>query len=49
MTHAEQLLAEIIGTLQGLEIIMEIAEGESLDNLCMLYTSAYMLKLRTMR
>jgi hypothetical protein len=48
MTRTEHLLAEILGTLQGLEIMIPFAKGEELDTLCTIYTSAYMLKLRTM-
>lgn len=49
MTANDQLLAEILGTLIGLEALISCARGEHLESLCSLYTATYMLKLRTMR
>ena len=48
MTRTDLLMAEILGTLTGIEALIPFAHGEALENLCLLYTSTYILKLRTM-
>jgi len=48
MNREQLLIDEIESTLRSLELLFPIA-GDKLDNLCMLYTATYILKLRAMK